>query len=126
MVMKDPWYGHRDYFFEPDGDKGEWVAWDYSLASALQIIEDGTDKSSGLPHWMIDAEEADVIAVRRTDKFQAAIAKKTKGTEKRPYKAQPGETWVPEVSHSYGGDQELPTYREYLAKLREVPEELEV
>lgn len=114
--MGDSWYGHRDPYFEPVGDKDEWIDWDYALIAALQVIEDSMG-SSGLPVWVTEAEYIEVNAVRKIDKFQRAIANKTKGTEKKPYVAKPGETWVPEVVNILGTDEE-PTYREFLKARR--------
>ena len=111
--MQDAWYGHRDFYFEPYGDRDEWVDWDYALVSALQTLEDLTDKN-GIPVWESEAEFVDIQAKKKIDKFQASIDRKTKGTEKHPYKPEPGEAWVPDVSTRSG---EWPTYRDYVKKM---------
>jgi len=121
--MRDAWYGHRDFYFEEFGDKDEWIRWDYSIASALQTIEDLTDQH-GILVWERDAENMDIEAVKTIDKFQASIDRKTKGSDKNPYKPEPGEAWTPRVTQRGG---ETPTYRKYLEKLRagngEIPED---
>lgn len=113
--MRDAWYGHRDFYFEEYGDKDEWIDWDYAIASALQTIEDMTD-SHGLLAWETESERMDVEAVKKIDKFQASIDRKTKGSEKNPYKPEPGEAWVPKTTLRGG---EEPTYRSYLQRLRD-------
>ena len=114
--MRDAWYGHRDLNFEPEGDKDEWLDWDYALLTALQTIEDMTD-SHGLPVWKTQPEAMDVKAVKKIDKFQAFVERATKGTDKNPYKPEPGETWLPDLEWR-GRDEEYPTYRKYLEGLR--------
>lgn len=113
--MRDPWYGHRDFYFEPYGDKDEWIDWDYAIASALQTLEDMTD-SHGTLAWFRESERVDIEAKKVIDKFQASIDRRTKGTIKKPYTPDPGESWVPQVTTRVG---EEPTYREYLERLRE-------
>lgn len=120
--MRDPYYGHRDWETgEPTADRDEKTEWDYALISALQIIEDHTNKH-GLLSWEVDNERMDVIARKDTDKFQAAIDRATKGTKKKPYEASPGEVWLPKLDLRGG---EWPTYTDYLAGLREEAQESE-
>ena len=116
--MRDAWYGHRDLTFKPVGDKDEWIDWDFSLAEALQTIEDFTD-SHGQLFWETEPEAMDVSARKKIDKFQAAIDRATKGTDKNPYKPEPGEVWVPELQWR-GPEDEYPTYRTYLQETRKV------
>jgi hypothetical protein len=96
--MGDDWFGHRDPFTgAPVGDREEYTSWDFSLLNAFQTIEDYTDQKSGIPIWELDDERIVVEAVRKKNKFQAAIDLTTKGTEKKPYKPQPGEYFVPRM-----------------------------
>lgn len=121
--MQDAWYGHRDFYFEEYGDRNEWIDWDYALAAALQTLEDLSDQN-GIPVWESESERVDIQAKKKIDKFQASIDRKTKGTDKKPYKAEPGESWVPDVSLRGSGD--FPTYREYVNRIRlgeDAPEE---
>lgn len=109
--MRDPYFGHRDWFTgEPLGDKDEKTKWDYALISALQVIEDHTNQH-GVLIWEIENERMDVDAVKRTDKFQAAVDRKTKGSKKKAYSPDPGEYFVPELRLRGG---EWPTYSDYI------------
>lgn len=117
MIMQDAWYGHRDAFFEECGDKDEWIDWDYALASALQVIEDMTDRTSGIPVWVKESEWVDVSAQKKIDKFQASIDNQTKGSKNKSYTPEPGETWVPEIR--VRNDRSRPTYRDYVRKMRD-------
>lgn len=114
--MRDDWYGHRDLRFEPYGDKDEWLDWDFALISALQTIEDMTDNHGTLA-WFRESEKVDIQAKKTIDKFQASIDKQTKSSEKRQYKPDPGETWIPDVVIPPGVEE--PTYRGYLQRLRD-------
>lgn len=114
--MRDPWFGHRDYYFEPYGDKDEWTEWDFAIASALQTIEDMTDNHGTLV-WFRESDKVDISAKKTIDKFQASIDRQTKGGKDKPYKPSPGESWIPNVSVAAGVEE--PTYREYLQRLRE-------
>lgn len=90
--------------------------WDYAIISALQAVEDNTD-SNGLLAYETEPEAMDVSAKRKINKFTASVEKRTKGTDKHPYKAEPGETWVPELNW-LGKEEDYPTYRSYLEKIR--------
>lgn len=116
VLMRDPFFGHRDWFGDPVGDPDLWVEWDFVLASAVQVIEDLTDKH-GIPVWVSESEGVVVDAVKRIDKFQASIDRKTKGTAKKPYVPEPGESWIPDVVSRVEGF--YPSYRDYVAGLRE-------
>lgn len=112
--MRDDAYGHRDFFsgsvFE---DKDEWVEWDFALVTALQTIEDSTDKY-GLLTWQVEPEDIEINAEKRIHKFQASVDRATAGSDKKPYKPQPGEYFLPDM-WSRGADKDRkPTYREWL------------
>lgn len=115
VLFRDEWYGHHDFYGNRVGDPKEWLDWDFVLISALQTIEDFTDKN-GITVW--DSESADMIisAEKRIDKFQASIDKQTKDTGKKAYKPEPGESWVPKVVPRVEG--EYATYRGYIESLR--------
>lgn len=118
-IMGDDWFGHRDPLTgEPQGDREEMTSWDHSLLNAFQTIEDYSDKH-GLLVWEIDDERVVVEAVRKIDKFQRAVDERTKGTEKKPYKPVPGESFYPRV-HSRemdeDGNEVFNTFREWVEK----------
>lgn len=114
--MRDAWYGHRDFYGQEFGDRDEWIDWDYSLIDALQTIEDMTNKETGLLEWEVEPEAMEVSARKKIDKFRAAVDKATKGTEKKPYKPEPGEVWVPDLNWR-GSEEDYPTYRDYLKNM---------
>jgi hypothetical protein len=110
LIMRDDWYGHRDPFSgEPQGDKDEWLDWDYALVDAVQTIEDLSDPNSGLLRWELDDDDAVVDAVKRIDPFQESIDLATRGEN---YKPTPGEKWYPDI-YRYGGG-ELQTYDQWI------------
>lgn len=109
--MRDDWYGHRDLNFEPYGDKDEWLDWDYAIISALQTVEDFTD-DRGLFVTDLDGEGVVISAVKKIDKLQASIDRKTSGDN---YKPEPGERWIPDIEYRA----EEPTFQAYLQKMRE-------
>lgn len=114
--MQDPYFGHRDWFTgEELADREAWTDWDFLLATALQIIEDHTNKH-GLLQWEVDNERMDVIAEKKIDKFQAAVDRRTKGTSKKGYTPSPGEYFVPKLDLRGG---EWPTYSDYIQDLVE-------
>lgn len=121
-IVKDAWYGHRDYYWQEFGDKDEFITWDYALISALQVIEDLSDQN-GLLSWQTEPEWVDVVAKKKINKFQASIDRATKGSKNKPYEPEPGETWVPEIEVRSGRG--LPTYQEYLEGIRNGVEEKE-
>ncbi len=119
-IMGDDWFGHRDPLTgEPQGDKDEYLSWDWSLLNAFQTIEDYTDQKSGISQWLLDDERVTVDAIRKVNKFQRAIDERTKGTEKKPYKPVPGEYFVPEI-HSRevdeDGEEVFYTFREWVQR----------
>ena len=120
--MRDPYFGHRDWYTgEPLRDRDEWTDWDFALIAALQVVEDNMDKH-GLLSWEVLHEDMDVNALKKIDKFQAAVARRTKGSKKKGYTPSDGEYFVPELSF-LGPEEEYPTYRTYLEGLRKEAEE---
>lgn len=116
--MTDDWFGHRDIYGLPHGDKDEYTRWDYALINAFQIIESGTD-SDGLLVWEYEDEGTDVLALRKVNKFHAARDRKINS---KTYSSVPGEYFVPEVipaRHRNG----VPQTREEWLKTRQ--EEIE-
>lgn len=112
--MRDPYFGHRDWFTgEELDDREAWTDWDFALVASLQIIEDNTDKH-GLLSWETACDRVDIKANKKIDKFQAAVDRQTKGTKTKGYQASPGEYFVPEVDLRGG---EMPTYKEYIENL---------
>lgn len=116
--MGDEWFGKRDPFTgEPRGDRDEYTSWDWALQNAFQTIEDYTDEKSGLLIWEIEDENAYVDAVRKTNKYQAAIDNKTKGKAGKPYVAAPGEYFTPSLKshvHDEEGNPVFQTMREWV------------
>lgn len=97
------------------GDKDEWLEWDFCLMNSLQIIEDNTD-DYGLLAWERDDERVEIDAVKKIHKFKASVDRATTGTEKKPYKPQPGEYFLPEV-YSRASDESIQTYEEWIEKM---------
>jgi hypothetical protein len=121
--MRDPYFGNRDWFTgEPTDTPEVWTDWDYALVSAFQVIEDNTNKH-GLLQWEVDSERMDVKAIHKTDKFQAAVDRRTKGSKKKAYQPDPGEYFVPELDLRGG---EWPTYSEYIKDMLEGQETSEL
>lgn len=114
--MGDDHFGHRDFITgDPIRDKDEYSDWDHALIVVLQILEDNTNQH-GLLRWVAESDRVEISADRKTDKFQASVDQKTKGTKKKPYQPRPGEYFVPGVDVLRG---EMPTFREYQEELRE-------
>lgn len=119
--MRDDWYGHRDFFTgKPAGDKDEWTRLDYLVIEAYQIVEDITDET-GMLIMDQDDEAVTVGAVRKINKFRAAIDNATKGSEKKPYKPRPGEYFVPDIKTRRSGDKRI-TYTEWREAKLEKPD----
>lgn len=113
-------FGHRDPFTgAPLRDRGEWTEWDYALVSAYQLSQDLTNKHGLLVHE-VDNERMDVLAIKKFDKFQAAVDRATKGSKKKGYTPEPGEYFQPKL-YLRGG--EWPTLEEYWARLAEEADE---
>lgn len=50
MILHDPYALNRKWWvrdWKPTVEDNAWVAWDYALAEAYQVIDDFTDKESG-------------------------------------------------------------------------------
>lgn len=118
-IMGDDWYGHRNPITgEPLGNSEEYLSWDWALLNAYQLIEDYTD-DVGLLAWERDDEAANISADRKIHPFHAAKDKKTKGTEKKPYKPYPGEYFVPKLTSQRkdeNGDDLFQSYREWVVR----------
>lgn len=120
--MQDDYYGHRNLeSMEPDGRADEWIDWDFALASALQAINDYTDKY-GLLKWKVDAEYIEISANKRIHKFQSAVDSATAGSDKKPYKPQPGEYFIPEFISRHSDKTKEPTFREWLEEAQKNPD----
>lgn len=114
--MRDEFYGHRDTLtFLPDGDREEYLDWDFALFDALQTIEDNSDQY-GLLAWELDDEAVDVTAVRKIHKFEQARDLATKGTAKKPYTPRPGEYFVPRME-TRRSDGHIQGYGEWVEKM---------
>lgn len=112
--MHDDWFGHRDPFTgRKVGDKDEWLEWDHLLADAFQLIDDYTDEY-GLLVWERDDEAAIVDAVRKIHPFKQAIDQRTAGSPNKPYKALPGEYFVPRMT-SRRSDDSFQTFRDWVS-----------
>lgn len=112
--MRDEWFGWRDPFSgEPYGDRTEWTEWDFALVAAFQTVEAYTDQN-GIRQWQKEDPEALIDAERKIDKFQAAVARRTKGSSKKPYQPQDGEYWTPVVEADRPGNKTW-TYEEWVA-----------
>lgn len=110
--MRDPLFGHRDVFTgKPLRDRNEWTEWDFALVTAYQLVQDLTNKHGLLVHE-VENERVFVDAVKKFDKFDAAVARQTKGSKKKGYTPQDGEYFVPDIKLRYG---EWPTLQEYWA-----------
>lgn len=108
--MGDDWFGHRDVWGEPYGDRSEMLDWDLALIQALETIEELTD-SNGLYIWELAEDGVSVDSVKTYDKFQASIDRKT---SKRGYKPEPGERWRAQIRPSrYREDGEFQTLKEW-------------
>lgn len=114
--MQDEWFGHRDPFTgEPDGDKDEWLDWDFALVNAFQTIEDYSDEY-GLLVWERDDEAVEVDAIRKVHKFKAQVERIQNG---KRYKPIPGEYYTPKMTtrrKDEDGNPKYQTYSEWVAK----------
>lgn len=114
-IMRDDWFGHRNPLTgKPLGDRDEFTAWDHALIGAFQTIEDYTDEY-GLLAWEREDPQVAINANRKIHPFKEALEMKTKGTDKKPYKARPGEYFVPEVI-SQRSDGSIQTMREWIER----------
>ena len=94
MIMEDEWFGHRDWWTgAPEGDRTEWVDWDFALVAAFSAIEAYTD-SNGIRQWQKEDPEQRIDALRKIDPFNEGVDR-IKGSKN--YKAKPGEYFVPDM-----------------------------
>lgn len=109
VIFQDQYFGYRDPFNGNPLQEPEWSTWDYVLISALQLIEDYSTEY-GLPIWEVDenADNVDVVAVKRIDKFEAS---KERITSRKNYKPTPGERFVPKAILNWG---EWPTFEDWV------------
>ena len=120
--MRDEFYGHRDTFtFLPDGDREEYLDWDFALFDALQTIEDNSDQY-GLLAWELEDEAVEVDALRKFHKFETSRDLATKGTANKPYQPQAGEYFVPRME-TRRSDGHFQTYEEWVEKMIEEADE---
>lgn len=113
MLLHDPFAGHRDWETgEPLLAQSDvfWTEWDYALADAVTFMQDHTNEHGHLV-WEQEDPRVTVVARRKIDRAQAAIEKKTKGSDKNPYKPKDGEKWYTELRLPDGGD--WPTFDEW-------------
>lgn len=88
------------------------------MVEALQTIEDSTDEY-GILVWEREDEAVEIDAVKKIHKFKSAVDRATTGTEKHPYKAVPGEYFVPDLwsrRKDESGNPVIQTYEEWLKK----------
>jgi hypothetical protein len=116
MLFRDHFFGFTDWRGLPtvSADEVHWTMWDYALADAIQLIADYTD-SHGHLIWEREGEQVEAVAVKKIDKAQAAIDRKTKGSKNKPYEPSPGETWQTRLILRPGWEEEgWPTLRDYI------------
>ncbi len=115
MVMGDEWFGHYNLVTgRPNGDRNEWIDWDFALMKAFEIIEAYTDQD-GIPEWKKRDPAEKIDAERKINSFHAA---KDRITSAKKYTAAPGEYFIP-VLESKRTDGELWTYSEWRDAERE-------
>jgi hypothetical protein len=102
VILHDYHAGHRNWWTNEPSEPHA-TAWDYALGEAFQLIEDYTD-DNGLLIWERDSDRVTVNAIKKTNKAKAAIARKTKGSKKKPYDPSPGEYWLTEPVLMRGED----------------------
>lgn len=111
MLMHDHYALHRNPWTDEPADAIVWTDWDYLLAECVQFIEDYTTQEGHLA-WESESERVTFDARRKINKARAAIDRKTKGSEKNPYKPYDGEYWVTDPVLMRGDD--WPTLDEWL------------
>lgn len=113
MILQDHFAGFRDsYTFEVDGTP-HWTDWDYSLATALQLVEDYTDSETG---HLVFVEQSERVTFDATKYIKKSVAKVERMTNGKNYKATPGERWRTKPVVMDGG--EMPTLTEWLEEQR--------
>jgi hypothetical protein len=95
MLMHDHYALHRDPWTGLPDSNVVWTDWDYILAECVQFISDYTTAEGHLV-WEAESDRVTFNAVRKINRARAAIDRKTKGSEKNPYKALDGEYWLTE------------------------------
>lgn len=92
--MQDDWHGHRDPFTgAKQGDKDEWLEWDFLLLNAFQTVEDFTDEY-GILKWVHDDPAVRINAKSVIHKFAEARDRITSQPKRKTPK---GESFIPEV-----------------------------
>ena len=107
MIFRDKAVGFRDPISGDIVGEVEWTQWDYALVDAVQLIEDYSNQH-GIPIWDAEADNVEIEAHRKIDKFEAA---KHRITGRDKYKGQPGEYFVPVPKKRFG---EWPTFESWL------------
>jgi hypothetical protein len=119
VILRDDWYGHRDPFSgAPEGDKDEWLDWDFALIDAFQTIEDYSDQY-GLLQWELDDDDVVVDAIKKIHPFEQARDLATKGSKNKPYEPAPGEYFVPKMYKQFSDDPDFQTYEAWLKRKAE-------
>lgn len=109
VLMQDEHYGHRVPFSRTILSDTSWTSWDYALISAMQTIEDYTDKN-GILIWEKESSRVDVGAIKKIDRFEAV---KQRITGKQKYKPTPGEYFVPDLK-LMDSSGEWPTMKDWI------------
>lgn len=114
VILNDHFAGFRDSLSREVDGQPHWLDVDYVLATALQVIEDYTDSETGHLIFIEQSDRVTFDAQKYVKKSVAVVERKTKGTDKHPYKSAPGERWrtIPRLT---AGD-EMPTLVEWLAE----------
>lgn len=119
VIMRDDWHGHRRISNGlPLGDREEWTEWDHTLLDAFQTIEDYTDEY-GLLVWQREDEAVVIDANKKIHPFKQAVERRTAGSDRKPYKAEPGEYFVPHIQSrrkDENGNEVIQSYREWLTR----------
>lgn len=120
MITQDEWYGHRNHFTgEPEGDREEWVPWDFILAQAYQLVTDFTNQY-GFLEWESDDPYGVVTVVPelKIDKVEQSLelGKKNRDTARRLERVA-GSKLVPRLKKKK--DKEWPSHVEYFKYLAE-------
>lgn len=114
-MFRDHFYGFRDPFTDlPELGASDvyWTDWDFALADAINFIKDHTNQHGHLVWEYEDRERVDVVTERKTDRHNASVEKKTKGSKNKPYQGYDGEYWVSRLK-LMPGEEEWPTFEEY-------------
>lgn len=119
VITRDDWQGHRRVTNGlPIGDREEWTEWDHVLLDVFQTIEDYTDEY-GLLVWQREDEAVVIDADKKIHPFKESVDLATRGSDSKPYKALPGEYFVPNMwskRKDSDGNEVIQGYREWLTK----------